>query len=62
MVFAVRCPAPGCRKYMLVEDTDRGRVVACLVCKQPVRVPAAEVVVSDAPAAGLPTAKALPPT
>jgi len=39
MVVAVRCPNPKCRKYMLVEDRDRGRDVACLVCRQPIRVP-----------------------
>jgi len=39
MVFAVRCPNPQCRKYMLVEEQDRGRVVNCLICKQPIRVP-----------------------
>jgi hypothetical protein len=39
MVFAVRCPNPQCRKYMLVEEHDRGRVVNCLICKQPIKVP-----------------------
>ncbi len=39
-VFAVRCPAPTCRKYMLVEATDRGKVVPCLICKTPIKVPA----------------------
>jgi hypothetical protein len=38
MVFAVQCPSPKCRKYMLVEDLDRGKVVACLLCKTPIRV------------------------
>jgi hypothetical protein len=37
-VFAVQCPNPRCRKYMLVEDRDRGQVVACLLCKTPIRV------------------------
>ncbi|MBY0513518.1 MAG: hypothetical protein K2P78_06360 [Gemmataceae bacterium] len=41
MVFAVRCPNPQCRKFMLVENADRGKVVPCLVCKQPIQVPAA---------------------
>jgi hypothetical protein len=36
MVFAVQCPK--CRKYMLVEDHERGKVVACLLCKAPIRV------------------------
>jgi hypothetical protein len=38
MVFAVQCPEPKCRKFMLVEEEDRGKVVACLVCKSPIRV------------------------
>ena len=38
MVFAVQCPNPKCRKYMLVEDHDRGQVVSCLICKTAIRV------------------------
>src|SRR5262245_47034521 len=38
MVFAVQCPEPRCRKFMLVEEEDRGNVVACLICKTPIRV------------------------
>ena len=38
MVFAVQCPEPRCRKYMLVEERDRGQVVPCLICKTPIRV------------------------
>ena len=38
MVFAVQCPEPRCRKYMLVEEHDRGNVVPCLICKTPIRV------------------------
>jgi hypothetical protein len=34
-VFAVQCPK--CRKYMLVEETERNKTVACLVCKAPIR-------------------------
>lgn len=41
MVAAVRCPNPKCRKFMLVEETDQGTVVPCLICKQPIKVPAA---------------------
>ena len=41
MVAAVRCPNPKCRKFMLVEDADQGNVVACLICKQGIKVPAA---------------------
>ena len=37
-VFAVQCPNPRCRKYMLVEDHDRGNVVLCLLCKTAIRV------------------------
>lgn len=37
-VFAVQCPNPRCRKYMLVEANDRGNVVQCLLCKTPIRV------------------------
>lgn len=42
MVIAVRCPADKCRKYQLVEDADRGKVVPCLICKAPIRVPAGD--------------------
>ena len=38
MVFAVQCPEPKCRKFMLVEEHDRGHVVPCLICKTPIRV------------------------
>ena len=37
-VFAVQCPNPRCRKFMLVEDHDRNTVVTCLLCKTPIRV------------------------
>jgi hypothetical protein len=37
--FAVRCPNPACRKFMLVEGADRGKIIACLICKQPIKVP-----------------------
>jgi hypothetical protein len=37
-VFAVQCPNPKCRKYMLVEEYDRDNVVLCLLCKTPIRV------------------------
>ncbi|OWK34520.1 hypothetical protein FRUB_10491 [Fimbriiglobus ruber] len=39
MVFAVRCPSGRCRKYMLVEETDRGRAIPCLICKFPIQIP-----------------------
>jgi hypothetical protein len=35
-VFAVQCPK--CKKFMLVEERDRENVVACLLCKTPIRV------------------------
>jgi hypothetical protein len=38
MVFAVQCPEPKCRKFMLVEEHDRGNVVPGLICKTPIRV------------------------
>ena len=38
MVFAVQCPNPKCRKFMLVEDHDRNKVVSCLLCKTAIRV------------------------
>ena len=38
MVFAVQCPNPQCRKYMLVEEHDKGKVVSCLLCKTAIRV------------------------
>jgi hypothetical protein len=37
-VFAVQCPNPRCRKYMLVEAHDRDKIVPCLLCKTPIRV------------------------
>ena len=48
-VFAVQCPNPRCRKYMLVEEHDRDKVVPCLLCKTPIRVG------GPAPATGSPT-------
>lgn len=39
-VFAVQCPNPKCRKYMLVEEHQRGQAVTCLLCKVPIRVAA----------------------
>jgi hypothetical protein len=38
MVFAVQCPNTKCRKFMLVEDHDRSKVVNCLLCKTAIRV------------------------
>jgi hypothetical protein len=38
MVFAVQCPSPKCRKFMLVEDRDLNKVVQCLLCKAAIQV------------------------
>jgi hypothetical protein len=37
-VARVQCPNPRCRKFMLVEEHERGAVVTCLLCKTPIRV------------------------
>ncbi len=42
MVIAIRCPAPKCRKYMLVEGVDRGKTVNYLICKIAIPVPPAK--------------------
>jgi hypothetical protein len=38
MVFAVQCPNAKCRRFMLVEDHDRNKVVSCLLCKTAIKV------------------------
>jgi uncharacterized protein YbaR (Trm112 family) len=38
MVFAVQCPNPKCRKFMLVEERDRDQEIVCLLCKTPFRI------------------------
>ncbi len=38
MVFAVQCPNPKCRKFMLVEEQDRNKIVHCLLCKTAIKV------------------------
>lgn len=38
MVFAVQCPNAKCKKYMLVEDHERGKAVTCLLCKAAIKV------------------------
>lgn len=35
-VLAVQCPK--CKKFVLVEAKDAGKVVACLLCKAPIQV------------------------
>jgi hypothetical protein len=37
-VFAVQCPNPKCRKYMLVEEQDRNKIVSCLLCRTAIKV------------------------
>jgi hypothetical protein len=36
MVFAVQCPNPKCRKFMLVEE--REKTMVCLLCKIPFQI------------------------
>jgi hypothetical protein len=36
MVFAVKCPNPKCRKFMLVEE--REKTIVCLLCKVPFQI------------------------
>jgi hypothetical protein len=57
MVFAVQCPNPKCRKYMLVEDRDLNRVVPCLLCKTAIKVGS-----PPSPSAQAPPASSGPPT
>ena len=54
MVFAVQCPSAKCRKYMLVEEHDRNKVVQCLLCKTPIRVGGARSSGSATPPPGEP--------
>jgi hypothetical protein len=61
MVLAVRCPEEKCRKYQLVEDADRGKVVACLICKASIRVTAGAAPASPPPPpTAIPMAKPVP--
>jgi hypothetical protein len=41
MVFAVQCPNPKCKKFMLVEGHQQGKVVSCLICRTSIKVGAA---------------------
>jgi len=38
MVFAVQCPNPKCKKFMLVEDHQQGKVVSCLLCRTAIKI------------------------
>jgi hypothetical protein len=49
MVFAVQCHSAKCRKYMLVEDHERNKVVQCLLCKTPIKVGGAAPAQSKTP-------------
>jgi hypothetical protein len=49
MVFAVQCPNAKCRKWMLVEDHDRGKVVHCLLCKTAIKVGGAQPAATTPP-------------
>ena len=40
MVLTVQCPAAACRKFLMIEEADRGRVVSCLLCGTRIAVPA----------------------
>jgi hypothetical protein len=59
MVFAVQCPEPKCRKFMLVEEHDRGKIVPCLICKTPIRVGGQESGVRS-PESGVSNQQSLP--
>src|SRR5262249_37188581 len=58
MVFAVQCPNPTCRKYQLVEDHDRSKVVHCLLCKTGIRI--GGTAAPNAPASAPPASKVSP--
>ena len=55
MVFAVRCPNPRCKKFMLVEEDQRGQAVPCLICKLPIAVPAPPPAIPDTLVTGPPS-------
>ena len=64
MVFTLRCPASQCRKYMLIEESDRGRRLNCLVCKQPLDIPTAPGAepVRSRPTMAIPAPRSIPST
>jgi hypothetical protein len=51
MVFAVQCPNPKCKKFMLVEDHQRGKVVPCLLCRTAIKVGTSIPAISSGPIA-----------
>ena len=52
MVFAVQCPNPKCKKFMLVEDHQQGKVVPCLLCKTAIKVGNSQPAAASKPNAG----------
>ncbi len=54
MVFAVQCPNPKCKKFMLVEDHDLNKVVLCLLCKTQIRVSAPDNAARPKPGSAAP--------
>lgn len=51
MVFAVQCPNPKCRKFMLVEQHQQGKVVPCLLCRTAIKIGAASATAERQPPA-----------
>jgi hypothetical protein len=49
MVFAVQCPNVKCRKFMLVEERDRDKTVACLLCRSGIKVGGGTAPAKDGP-------------
>ncbi len=47
MVFAVQCPNVKCKKFMLVEDHQQGKVVPCLICRTPIKIGASAPLTSS---------------
>jgi LSD1 subclass zinc finger protein len=51
MPFIIQCPYADCAKFMLLEDTDRGATVACLVCKRSIKLDPSQAGDKPAPSA-----------
>lgn len=54
-VSAIRCPNKACQKYQLVESVNLGKTIPCLICKQPIQIPAGKSAVAAAAAAPIQT-------
>jgi hypothetical protein len=54
MVFAVQCPNPKCRKFMLVEDSDLNKVIPCLLCKTAIKIAGPPPEMTGGPSASAP--------